>query len=264
MRSGHTEAAVDLCRLAGLPPVGVICELANDDGTVMKGAQIDAFAQKHRLEAHLGRRSHRLSPGAREARRARRHLPGQDRVRRASPAMPTRRPSTACSTSPSSTARIGDGTNVPVRLHRANVVADIFGGGNDDQAALKRFAKEGRGVLVYLRDGTAGVPTHATLSGHEECGFGGPALDASGAKSGSARRSCATSASPRSATSRPRRRGPMWASPASASRSSPRSRWSFRRWMTDDGRRRDADRLPASTLCLLRGSRACARARASG
>src|SRR6476661_4328926 len=44
MRSGHTEAAVDLCRLAELPPVGVICELANDDGTVMKGPQIEAFA----------------------------------------------------------------------------------------------------------------------------------------------------------------------------------------------------------------------------
>ena len=104
MRSGHTEAAVDLCRLAGLPPVGVICELANDDGTVMKGAQIDAFAEKHGLQAHLGRRPHRLSPGAREARRARRHLPGRDRVGRRSPAMPIRRPSTACSTSPSSTA----------------------------------------------------------------------------------------------------------------------------------------------------------------
>ncbi|HYP58562.1 MAG TPA: 3,4-dihydroxy-2-butanone-4-phosphate synthase, partial [Beijerinckia sp.] len=50
MRSGHTEAAVDLCRLAGLPPVGVICELANDDGTVMAGAQIAAFAEKHGLK----------------------------------------------------------------------------------------------------------------------------------------------------------------------------------------------------------------------
>ncbi|HRY04301.1 MAG TPA: 3,4-dihydroxy-2-butanone-4-phosphate synthase, partial [Beijerinckiaceae bacterium] len=50
MRSGHTEAAVDLCRLAGLPPVGVICELANDDGTVMAGKQIDAFAEKHNLK----------------------------------------------------------------------------------------------------------------------------------------------------------------------------------------------------------------------
>ncbi len=37
MRSGHTEAAVDLCRLAGLPPVGVISELVNDDGTVTQG-----------------------------------------------------------------------------------------------------------------------------------------------------------------------------------------------------------------------------------
>jgi 3,4-dihydroxy 2-butanone 4-phosphate synthase/GTP cyclohydrolase II len=37
MRSGHTEAAVDLCKLAGLPPVGVISELVNDDGTVMRG-----------------------------------------------------------------------------------------------------------------------------------------------------------------------------------------------------------------------------------
>ena len=50
MRSGHTEAAVDLCKLANLPPVGVICELANDDGTVMAGAQIAAFAETHKLK----------------------------------------------------------------------------------------------------------------------------------------------------------------------------------------------------------------------
>ena len=49
MRSGHTEAAVDLCRLAGLPAVGVICELANDDGSVMTGEQITQFALQHRL-----------------------------------------------------------------------------------------------------------------------------------------------------------------------------------------------------------------------
>ncbi|WP_163481401.1 3,4-dihydroxy-2-butanone-4-phosphate synthase, partial [Escherichia coli] len=49
MRSGHTEAAVDLCKLAGLPPVGVICELVNDDGTVTRGPQVAAFAEKHGL-----------------------------------------------------------------------------------------------------------------------------------------------------------------------------------------------------------------------
>src|SRR6202030_2675526 len=48
MRSGHTEAAVDLCKLAAVPPVAVICELANDDGTVMVGPQIEAFAHRHK------------------------------------------------------------------------------------------------------------------------------------------------------------------------------------------------------------------------
>src|SRR5256886_11658130 len=50
MRSGHTEACVDLCRLAGLPPVGVLSELMNDDGTVMRGPAVSAFAQQHRLK----------------------------------------------------------------------------------------------------------------------------------------------------------------------------------------------------------------------
>ena len=49
MRSGHTEAAVDLCRLAGLEPVGVLAELVNDDGTVKRGAEVAAFADEHGL-----------------------------------------------------------------------------------------------------------------------------------------------------------------------------------------------------------------------
>src|SRR5579859_4883806 len=49
MRSGHTEACVDLCRLAGLPPVGVLAELMNDDGTVTKGKQVADFAKRHKL-----------------------------------------------------------------------------------------------------------------------------------------------------------------------------------------------------------------------
>src|SRR4030088_2585864 len=48
MRSGHTEACVDLCRLAGLPPVGVLSELMKDDGTVMRGPDVAAFAEKHK------------------------------------------------------------------------------------------------------------------------------------------------------------------------------------------------------------------------
>src|ERR1700676_2285959 len=48
LRSGHTEAAISLCRLSGLPPVGVISELMNDDGTVMKGEQVARFAAAHK------------------------------------------------------------------------------------------------------------------------------------------------------------------------------------------------------------------------
>ncbi|WP_409049323.1 3,4-dihydroxy-2-butanone-4-phosphate synthase [Candidatus Liberibacter sp.] len=49
-RSGHTEAAVDLCKLAQLPPVAVICELVNDDGTIKKGKQVIDFAKKNGLK----------------------------------------------------------------------------------------------------------------------------------------------------------------------------------------------------------------------
>ncbi len=157
MRSGHTEAAVDLCRLAGLPAVGVICELVNDDGTVMRGQQIDDFAAKHGIT--------RISVADLIAyRQARETL--VERI--------------ACF--PVKTAigevtgyayrtrfdpvqhfafvhgRIGDGANVTARLHRADILADVFGPRDTIERSLARFKKEGRGVLVYLRDGTAGVP----------------------------------------------------------------------------------------------------------
>jgi 3,4-dihydroxy 2-butanone 4-phosphate synthase len=48
-RPGHTEAAVDLCKLAGLPPAGVICEVANDDGTMSRLHDLEGFANRHGL-----------------------------------------------------------------------------------------------------------------------------------------------------------------------------------------------------------------------
>src|SRR5216117_2049086 len=50
MRSGHTEAAIDLCRFAAIEPVAAICELVNDDGTVMRGPQVSTFARRHSLK----------------------------------------------------------------------------------------------------------------------------------------------------------------------------------------------------------------------
>lgn len=166
MRSGHTEAAVDLCKLADLPPVGVICELANDDGTVMKGAQIDAFAEKHNLK--------RISVADLIAYRQ-----SREKLVERIATFPVETPwgsftGYAYSTPFDSVqhmavvhGRIGDGSNIPVRLHRANALTDVFEGGRTVAAAMQRFVKEGRGVLVYLRDGTAGVPTTSFTDSEE-------------------------------------------------------------------------------------------------
>jgi 3,4-dihydroxy 2-butanone 4-phosphate synthase/GTP cyclohydrolase II len=54
--------------------------------------------------------------------------------------------------------RVGDGHKVLTRLHRADIIADVFGGAKTIHQVLARFKAEGRGVLILLRDGTAGVP----------------------------------------------------------------------------------------------------------
>jgi 3,4-dihydroxy 2-butanone 4-phosphate synthase / GTP cyclohydrolase II len=168
MRSGHTEAAVDLCKLAGLPPVAAICELANDDGTVMVGKQIVDFAERHNLK--------RVSVADLIAfRQAREKL-----VERIA-CFPVkshfgefrgyayRTPFDPVLHFAFVHGEIGEGRDIPARLHRADIVSDIFGG--VIPKVLSRFNAEGRGVFVYLRDGAAGVP--ANLSGAEQTGSDG-------------------------------------------------------------------------------------------
>ena len=160
MRSGHTEAAVDLCRFAAIEPVAAICELVNDDGTVMRGPQVAAFARKHAL----------------------RRIAVSDLIayRQAREKLVTRVAEFKIETDSGEFAgyayltpfdkvhhyafvygEVGDGRDVPTRLHRGNVVEDVFGGAKAIHAALSRFREAGRGVLVYLRDGSSGVPTAA-------------------------------------------------------------------------------------------------------
>jgi 3,4-dihydroxy 2-butanone 4-phosphate synthase / GTP cyclohydrolase II len=158
MRSGHTEAAVDLCKLAGLPPVAVICELANDDGTVMVGPQIEAFADKHKIK--------RISVADLIAyRQAREKL--VERVASFPIQTPIGELQGYAYRTPFDPVlhfafvhgAIGDGRNVPARLHRADILSDVFGAGPIPKV-LNRFKAEGRGALVYLRDGSAGVPAN--------------------------------------------------------------------------------------------------------
>ena len=157
MRSGHTEACVDLCRLAGLAPVGVLSELMKDDGTVMRGPDIAAFAQTHKLtqvtiaELIAYRQSRdKLVERVGEFQLASEigtlngyaYITPFDRVHHMAFVY----------------GEIGDGKSVPARLHRADVIGDVFGGAKTIRAELARFKTAGRGVIVYLRDGSAGVP----------------------------------------------------------------------------------------------------------
>ena len=75
-RTGQTEAAVDLARLAGLNPAGVICEVMNDDGTMARVPDLVALLRAPRAEDDHGRRPDRLPAPARQARRARRRRRG--------------------------------------------------------------------------------------------------------------------------------------------------------------------------------------------
>ena len=99
-RAGQTEAAVDLARLAGLIPAGVVCEIMNDDGTMARVPDLDRLLRAARAEDGHRRRSHRVPAPPGEARRARRLGAASDGVRRVS------RPSRTASSSPtSSTSR---------------------------------------------------------------------------------------------------------------------------------------------------------------
>jgi 3,4-dihydroxy 2-butanone 4-phosphate synthase/GTP cyclohydrolase II len=160
MRSGHTEACIDLCRLAGLPPVGVLSELMNDDGTVMRGAEVERFAAAHGLK--------RITIADLIAyRQVREKLVERVNEFTVSTEIGTLKgyayvtPFDKVYHMALVHGRIGDGRNVLTRLHRANILRDIFGGAPEVHGALRRFAKEGRGVLVFLRDGSAGVPVSA-------------------------------------------------------------------------------------------------------
>jgi 3,4-dihydroxy 2-butanone 4-phosphate synthase/GTP cyclohydrolase II len=164
MRSGHTEAAVDLARLAGFAPaVGVICELVNDDGTVKRGPQVLAFAREHNLKI--------ISVADLIAyRQLRERLVEQTAKFAVETKIGTAQgfsyvtPFDAVEQLALVYGDISGGRNIPVRLHRENVLEDVFGNRGTLDAVFEIFKREGKGVLVYLQEGTAGVPA-SQLSG---------------------------------------------------------------------------------------------------
>ncbi|MDP4641645.1 MAG: bifunctional 3,4-dihydroxy-2-butanone-4-phosphate synthase/GTP cyclohydrolase II [Ilumatobacteraceae bacterium] len=154
-RAGHTEAAVDLARMAGCEPAGVICEIQNDDGTMARLPQLIEFCRKHNLL---------LSSIAAlvEWRRHKERL--VERV--GSARVPTQWGEFECVAYRSTIdgiehlafvrGDIGSGAPVLTRVHSECLTGDVFGSlrcdcGDQLSAALQLIAKNDHGVLVYLR-----------------------------------------------------------------------------------------------------------------
>jgi 3,4-dihydroxy 2-butanone 4-phosphate synthase/GTP cyclohydrolase II len=153
-RRGHTEAAVDLARLAGLSPAGVLCELVNDDGSMARPPELHAFADLHKLAlisvadlCAYRRRTERLIAAVADARLPTRHGLFSARIYRDRAG--TEHVALVM-------GEVRDTANVLVRVHSECLTGDVFGSlrcdcGAQLDAALARVADEGRGVVVYLR-----------------------------------------------------------------------------------------------------------------
>jgi 3,4-dihydroxy 2-butanone 4-phosphate synthase/GTP cyclohydrolase II len=153
-RAGHTEAAVDLARLAGLYPAGVLCETVNDDGTMSRLPDLVLFARTHGLKLisiadliEYRRRTETLVTKVAEARIPTAH--GEFR-------------SIAYESMDGRThvalvrGELGDGSNVLTRVHSECLTGDVFGSlrcdcGRQLDRAIELIGREGRGVVLYIR-----------------------------------------------------------------------------------------------------------------
>jgi 3,4-dihydroxy 2-butanone 4-phosphate synthase/GTP cyclohydrolase II len=161
VRAGQTEAAVDLSRIAGLYPAGVICEIMNDDGTMSRVPELTKFARRHRLLmitiADLIQYRMRTEALVRRV---------------AAASLPTDHGEFTVIAFESLIDRethvvlvkgdLGDGEHVLVRVHSRCLTGDVFHSARCDcgaqlDAALQRIAAEGRGVLLYLNQEGRGI-----------------------------------------------------------------------------------------------------------
>jgi len=160
-RAGHTEAAVDFARLAGLTPAGVICEIMNDDGTMARVPQLNEFRKKFNLKwgtvadliAYRRRHEHLIIRGENA------RLPtifGEFRV------TPYRTKVDAFEHLALVYGDVKDKENVLVRVHSECLTGDVFGSercdcGEQLHAAMRQIVEHGAGVIVYLRQEGRGI-----------------------------------------------------------------------------------------------------------
>jgi len=170
-RAGHTEAAVDLATLAGLEPAGVICEIMSDDGTMARLPELIAFAKTHGLKICT-------IESLIQYRRDREKLVEREQVIK----MPTDFGDFDLHLYRSKLSdehhlalvkgSIDDGEPVLVRVHSECLTGDVFGSrrcdcGGQLHTALQRIDKEGRGVLLYMRQEGRGIGLPAKIHAYK-------------------------------------------------------------------------------------------------
>ena len=170
-RAGHTEATVDLARLAGLKPAAILCEILNDDGTMARLPELEAFAATHGLVIAniadlIAYRKHTERLVCREATA---ELPtkfGDFRIMSyTSPIEDEEHVAIVC-------GDVAGKENVLVRVHSECLTGDVFGSHRCDcgaqlERALEMIADEGLGVVVYMRQEGRGIGLASKLCAYE-------------------------------------------------------------------------------------------------
>ena len=170
-RVGHTEAAIDLVRLAGLVPAGVVCEILSDDGSSARRPELERFAAKHGLTfitiAQLV--AHRLQTERLVHRIAEARLPTENGVWRV---IGYKNDVDAHEHIALVLGTVEDASSVLVRMHSKCLTGDVFHSLRCDcgwqlETAMKMIAKEGEGVIVYLDQEGRGIGLLNKLKAYE-------------------------------------------------------------------------------------------------
>ena len=153
-RPGHTEAGVALCQLTDTNPVAVICELVNDDGSMMRGAQLAAFAKTHQIEVISIEELRGIAPAVKKESSGKftwAKLPLNDQNWQITTF-------TSNFATEQAILKFGELTTTPlVRIHSECLTGDVFGSQRCDCGAqllksIELIQKQGSGLIIYLRD----------------------------------------------------------------------------------------------------------------